>query len=172
MVQLSEFAAIRQYVNCQNKRFKINLWIGVNHIAKICLECKKTELNFITTSKFVSHSRVLKTKINRQKNICMTVMNIVLQLSFDELSISRRKKNTPKIEKWWSHGVPFLSSNVHKAEHMPIGFCCNLSPVVYVGQATGNLRKLYLIRKVFVRGWRIPSSSGPQTNDLEDKIVH
>lgn len=92
MVQLSEFAAIRQYVNCQNKRFKINLWIGVNHIAKICLECKKTELNFITTSKFVSHSRVLKTKINRQKNICITVMNIVLQLSIDELSISRRKK--------------------------------------------------------------------------------
>ena len=57
MVQLSEFAAIRQYVNCQNKRFKINLWIGVNHIAKIYLECKN-----ITTSFFASHSRVLTDK--------------------------------------------------------------------------------------------------------------
>ena len=108
--------------------------------------------------------------INRQKNICITVMNIVLQLS---IGLSTFEKKIPqKIEKWWSHGVSFLSSNVNKAEHMPIGFSCNLSPVVYVGQATGNLRKFYVIRKVLVRGWRIPSSNGPQTYDLEDKIVH
>lgn len=71
-------------------------------------------------------------------------MKIVFQLSADELSINGKNFNPKKSEYYDSmqpsHGVPFfVRSNRNEALHMPIGFCCNLSRVMYGGESTRNL---------------------------------
>lgn len=72
-----------------------------------------------------------------------------------------------------SHGVPFfVRSNRNEALHMPIGFCCNLSRVMYGGESTRNLEDAVSVVEGF--GVRVEGSFLKWTmgNDSSDKIAH
>lgn len=92
--------------------------MGVNFIAQ------KLKKHFVQNAKqrgenrrpsvsVVNRSQVHKTKINRHRSICITVMKIVFQLSADELSINGKNFNilkNPNIMTLCNQVMAYLSS--------------------------------------------------------------
>lgn len=167
---------------CSKKVYCINMWtviIGVFHksIEWGKFYAQKLKKHFVQNAKqrgenrrpsvsVVNRSQVHKTKINRHRSICITVIKIVFQLSADELSINGKNFNilkNPNIMTLCNQVMAYLSS-WDRTEMKPCT-CQSVFVVIYRESCmAGNLqetwRLLYLLLKALGWGLRDRSSSG------------